>query len=800
MAALRRFRFLCDSIKSPIILSDGRVTTCTHDAEGRNALANIYEQGFDEVMERYRSLRLSAMADPAERPVCHECYSKLPSWKNRKVPRADWIAEDYTEEQERRFLSAFDVNAVTVNVELSSKCNLRCIGCSVAKPHFRATRNASNIDMDRLLAWVAGAQGRIAHARLYHMGETWAHPRWAELTRFLKAENPHATLFTSTNGMPMLGRGVFEALPTAGIDHIMFSIHGVRQDTAERYMGSAFRIEEAFEAARRTVEIRRVHDLHLYLSWKYILFEWNDSEKDLAHAMRMAEEIGFDEIHFTITSQPAPSKRFAKDSPAWIALRRACAEAWPRGAEYQAVTPMTALHPAERNRPTPAATPPAGLTAPLPCIDAATGVLPRAVPTSGAPPETLRNTYPTIASEALRRAREFLKVGLLSNAIEALLTLRRKSGDTAALRQSLGEACWNRRDKVAAAEHYGIAVELAGDEASEFLMSAYARSLRAIGRLEEAREAYERAIRLRNSSGGRAYGEDIYLGLSQTFQAMGQADKADVTRGLWVEQAYLVDHGTRVVYCPIAKNASTFLKTALVLNSAKAQQFVQSGKDAHVFTRTPRSGFHLGNRCLLGNRRYLSFAVLRDPFERALSAYVNIFVRPLRWRHIPDAPARDVIYDVYARRGEWPDFSRSVSFSDFVDYLCNAADLDMDHHWRPQHCFLGDDLAPFDFVGRVEDMATTIAVLEERAKWRFDDVRREDGKHYGCEELAGPAHSALPRTLVRLSALPRSQDMYTGELRRRIVARYARDFDLYAHRFGISLRDPVRSDVHHGSR
>lgn len=272
---------------------------------------------------------------------------------------------------------------------------------------------------------------------------------------------------------------------------------------------------------------------------------------------------------------------------------------------------MTGLHPAERNRPTPAATPPAGLTAPLPCIDAATGVLPRAVPTSGAPPETLRNTYPTIASEALRRAREFLKVGLLSNAIEALLTLRRKSGDTAALRQSLGEACWNRRDKVAAAEHYGIAVDLAGDEASEFLMSAYARSLRALGRLEEAREAYERAIRSRNSSGGRAYGEDIYLGLSQTFQAMGQADKADVTRGLWVEQAYLDDHGTRVVYCPIAKNASTFLKTALVLNSAKAQQFVQSGKDAHVFTRTPRSGFHLGNRCLLGNRRYLSFAVLR---------------------------------------------------------------------------------------------------------------------------------------------------------------------------------------------
>jgi hypothetical protein len=86
---LRPFRFLCDSLKSPIILSDGRVTTCTHDAEGRNTFADIYTQGFDEVVECYRSVRLFAMADPATRPVCHECYTKLPFWRDRKVPRAD---------------------------------------------------------------------------------------------------------------------------------------------------------------------------------------------------------------------------------------------------------------------------------------------------------------------------------------------------------------------------------------------------------------------------------------------------------------------------------------------------------------------------------------------------------------------------------------------------------------------------------------------------------------------------------------------------------------------------------------
>jgi tetratricopeptide (TPR) repeat protein len=688
------------------------------------------------------------------------------------------MEEEYSQDKKLRFMGAFDVNAVSMNIELSSKCNLRCIGCSVAKPQFRATRHTSNIDMDRLLPWVAGAQGRIAHVRLYHMGETWAHPRWAELTRFLKAQNPHTTLFTSTNGMPMLRGGVFEELPTAGLDHIMFSIHGVRQETAERYMGSAFRIEDAFEAVRQTDEIRRRHALSLHLSWKYLLFEWNDSEDDIRQAMPMAEQLGFDEIHFTITSQPAPSKRFAKDTPAWLAFRRTCAKAWQHAAKYQEVNPMTALHRVGRHC---SARPAVPARAPEPAIRP-----------SEALPQTAPSAPPTIAAEALRRVRDFLKVGLLSNVIEKLSSLRANLGDTSAFHHILGDAEWSRRDAVAAADHYRIALQLAGDEASESLLSAYARSLRATGRFDEARTAYERAIRVRNLNGGRAYGEDIYLGLSQTFQAMGQREKADVAWGQWVEQTYLVEHGTKVVYCPIAKNASTFLKAALVLNSDQAQQFVQSGRDGHVFTRKPRSGFHLGNRSLLGHQKYFSFIVLRDPFERALSAYFNIFVRPLRWRHIPDVPARDVIFDIYAKRNEWPAFSRSVCFSEFVYYLCTATDLDMDHHWRPQHCFFGGDLSPFDFIGRVEDMETTISVLERRARWRFDGALRDNATHYGAAELAGTAHLALPRTLVDLPVLPRSQDMYAPELRERVATRYGRDFDCYADRFGIELRDRRR--------
>lgn len=68
---------LCASLSSPIILSDGRVTTCTHDHDGANVLANVNEHSFSEVIERYYDTRYSAMADPLTKPACQSCFVRL---------------------------------------------------------------------------------------------------------------------------------------------------------------------------------------------------------------------------------------------------------------------------------------------------------------------------------------------------------------------------------------------------------------------------------------------------------------------------------------------------------------------------------------------------------------------------------------------------------------------------------------------------------------------------------------------------------------------------------------------------
>jgi hypothetical protein len=57
------------------------------------------------------------------------------------------------------------------------------------------------------------------------------------------------------------------------------------------------------------------------LTWKYLLFEWNDSDEEIDRAVRLTNEIGLDNITFGLVGFPSPSKRFVRNSDAWNKLK-----------------------------------------------------------------------------------------------------------------------------------------------------------------------------------------------------------------------------------------------------------------------------------------------------------------------------------------------------------------------------------------------------------------------------------------------------------------------------------------------
>jgi len=99
------------------------------------------------------------------------------------------------------------------------------------------------------------------------------------------------------------------------------------------------------------------------------------------------------------------------------------------------------------------------------------------------------------------------------------------------------------------------------------------------------------------------------------------------------------------------------------------------------------------------------FSVVRNPFARALSAYV-------------DKVANDpVVWPIFLKRfGLKPKVGKTeLSFADFLGLISVAHDDILDGHFRPQCCNLLLPLANPVFIGFVENMAPVGAFLEARA-------------------------------------------------------------------------------------
>ncbi len=106
-----------------------------------------------------------------------------------------------------------------------------------------------------------------------------------------------------------------------------FSIDGATQASYERYRQRG-RLDVALAAMRAMVDEKRKAGRDVpFLNWRYILFNWNDSDEEMDLARRMAEEIGIDRLCWEITDHPeeAFSRRFAPGSPDLARIRH---EVW----------------------------------------------------------------------------------------------------------------------------------------------------------------------------------------------------------------------------------------------------------------------------------------------------------------------------------------------------------------------------------------------------------------------------------------------------------------------------------------
>jgi len=310
----------CEILETLYVRSNGDIP-CNDDA-GENVLLGLIRPQLrkwspDSLFgnRSFRHIRESLARGQEPWPgVCQRCAFFRPH-----VPFSDAISQ-------RRIRK--------LQVEPSLACHLRCPSCS---NQFQKRTRPPPLQMDlglfeEMLRSLRGEAYSIGEIEYCGQGEPLLHPLFAEFVACASESFPeaHQRLITSGN---------FSYSSTAGradLDEVIVSCDGIFPDSYSRYRkgGSVDRPIQFLRDARESAPFPA-----LLVIWKYILFEWNDSEEELVAAQRLADELHLDWLLFVFTHSAGKSRRHTLEDPSSLPVlgTRVITNATP--VHYQVVPP-----------------------------------------------------------------------------------------------------------------------------------------------------------------------------------------------------------------------------------------------------------------------------------------------------------------------------------------------------------------------------------------------------------------------------------------------------------------------------
>jgi hypothetical protein len=239
---------------------------------------------------------------------CGDCPLKLPLKRDQTSPQRD-----------------LEVGALPsrLYVECTAACNISCNqACCAPETGITRTRQAGMLDFDLFTRVIDEAGPSLGRVDFFNYGEAFLHKRAVEMCEYIKAKFPHIYLYTSTNGLAFTEERA-RRLVHSGIDEVTFSIDGATPDTYIQYRQRGDFTKAIANLTAAVDEKRRNGRDVPFINWRYILFNWNDSDEEMALARRMAADIGVDRLSWEITDHPenAYSRRFVPGTPAFEGIK-----------------------------------------------------------------------------------------------------------------------------------------------------------------------------------------------------------------------------------------------------------------------------------------------------------------------------------------------------------------------------------------------------------------------------------------------------------------------------------------------
>jgi hypothetical protein len=297
-------RFTCDWIFNIlVVLCDGKVVCGCADPKGERPLGHLQDSRLTDIWRSARVRQIRQELNDGFSPFCLDCGLKKHLADDAPVPQ-----------------QTVDLEILPrIFFEPTVVCNLNCYQAVCAPgAGLVATRKRKFFPEDEFRRLMAEIGPGLIRLDFFNYGEPFAHPRALEMIEHVKEKYPHVYLYVSTNGL-LLDEKKIIRLAESGIDEVTFSVDGADQRAYGRYrQGGDFARVLKNMAALVAAKRRRGREVP-FINWRYILFRWNDSFRQMARARVLAKKAGVDRLTWEITDHPpgAASEKYRIGSPAW---------------------------------------------------------------------------------------------------------------------------------------------------------------------------------------------------------------------------------------------------------------------------------------------------------------------------------------------------------------------------------------------------------------------------------------------------------------------------------------------------
>ena len=233
-----------------------------------------------------------------------------------------------------------------------------------------------------------------------------------------------------------------------------------------------------------------------------------------------------------------------------------------------------------------------------------------------------------------------------------------------------------------------------------------------------------------------------------------------------------------LIYCPIGKNACTTLKQHMA-RLARHPDLEMLLRDIHLLTDHCNTGLQLSDLPrdevdhILADPNLMSVAVLRDPAERMLSAYLE---KCVYGRLSVPNQAHTVQVMRRAQGVDQPDFKTGISFRKFVSTVIAENPRTTDPHWRKQSLYL-EGVTYSDLV-TISGLEALLKRLENRAGLSLP--RKAENRAPRPSSKDNPRAPDLTADILAEMPRPASSSFFDAQITGWIREYYAEDYALMA--------------------